>query len=53
MTNPSAHDSNKPVLETEKPRLPYQAPKLTRLDDSEINAKGTSVPEANSGLLES
>jgi hypothetical protein len=53
MTNPNVHDGNKPILESEKPRRPYQAPTLTRLDDSEINAKGTNVPEANSGLLES
>ena len=53
MTNPLINDGNKPVLESEKPRLLYQSPKLTRLDDSEINAKGTNVPEANSGLLES
>ena len=53
MTNPSVPDSNKLVLESEKSRLLYQAPKLTRLDDSEINAKGANVPEANSGLLES
>ena len=53
MTNPNVHESNQPLLESEKPRLPYQPPTLVRLDDSEINAKGTYVPEANSGLLES
>lgn len=53
MTNPLVNEGNKPILESEKPRLPYQPPTLTRLDDSEINAKGTNVPEANSGLLES
>lgn len=53
MTRPNVHDSNTLGLESEKPRLPYQQPTLTRLDDSEINAKGSLVPEANDGLLES
>ena len=51
MTNPNVHESNKPVLESEKPRLPYQPPMLIRLDDSEINDKGINVPEGNDGLL--
>ena len=53
MTNPLINYGNKPILESEKPRLTYQQPTLTRLDYSEINAKGINVPEANSGLLES
>ena len=53
MINPNEHDSNKPGLESEKPRLVYQPPTLTRLNDSEIGTGATGVPEGNTGLLES
>ena len=53
MTNPNVHESNIPILESEKPRLPYQPPRLTRLNGSEIGTGSTGVPEGNTGLLES
>ena len=53
MTNPNAHDSNKPVLESGKPRLVYQPPTLTRLEDFDIATGNSNVPESNNGLLES
>ena len=52
MLNPPVHDSNIPVFESEKPRLVYQPPMLTRLNDSEIGTGATGVPEGNTGLLE-
>ena len=53
MTNPNVHDSNKPILESEKPRLVYQPPTLTRLEEYDIESGSTNVPENNNGLLES
>lgn len=53
MTNPNVHDSNKPVLESDKPRRVYQPPTLTRLEDLDIGTGNSNVPENNSGLLES
>jgi hypothetical protein len=53
MTNPNVHDGNKSVLESEKPRLVYQPPTLTLLDDYDIASGNSNVPENNNGLLES
>lgn len=53
MTNPNEHESKKPILESEKARLPYQSPTLTRLTDREIGTGGTGVPEGSFGLLAS
>lgn len=53
MTNPNVHDSNKPVLESEKLRLVYQPPTLTRLEDCDIATGDSNVPKNNNGLLES
>jgi hypothetical protein len=53
MTNPLINDSNKPVLESEKPRLVYQPPTVTRLEDFDIATGNTYVPESNNGLLAS
>lgn len=53
MTNPNVHDSNKPVFESEKPRLVYQPPTLTRLEEYDIESGSVNVPENNNGLLES
>ena len=50
MTNPNEHESDKPVVESEKPRLVYQPPKLTRLD-LDIATGGVGVPETNAGLI--
>lgn len=52
MTNPNEHEIDKPVLESEMPRVVYQRPKLTRLD-LDIATGGVNVPETNVGLLES
>ena len=51
MTSPSVHDSNNPVLESDKPRRVYQPPTLTRLEDCDIATGDTTVPETNDGLL--
>ena len=51
MTNPLLNDSDKPVLESEKPRLVYQPPTLTPLDDCDITGGHTNVPENTSGIL--
>lgn len=53
MTNPNVHDSNKPILESEKPRLVYLPPALTLLEDYDIASGNSNVPENNNGLLES
>jgi hypothetical protein len=53
MASPKAHNSNKPVLESEKPRLAYQPPTLTRLEECDIESGSDNVPENNNGLLES
>lgn len=53
MTNPNVHDGNKSVLESEKPRLVYQPPTLTLLEDCDIASGNINVPENNNGLLES
>lgn len=53
MTNPSAHDNNKPILESEKPRKAYEPLKLMRLEDFDIATRDSNVPENNNGLLES
>ncbi|MDA9272284.1 hypothetical protein N9Q05_02770 [bacterium] len=53
MTNPNVHDSNKPILESEKPRLMYEPPTLTLLDDYDIASESANVPENTNGLLES
>ena len=51
MTNPNVHDSNKPILESEKPRLVYQTPTLTRLEGVAIaTGSGTDVPENTNGM---
>ena len=53
MTNPNVHESNKPILESEKPRKAYEPPTLTLLDDYDIASGNSNVPENNNGLLES
>ena len=53
MTNPNVHDSNKPILESEKPRKAYEPPRLMRLEECDIATGDSTVPENNNGLLES
>jgi hypothetical protein len=53
MTNPNVHESNKPILESDKPRMAYQPPTLTRLEDCDIASGSVYVPEGNNGLLAS
>jgi hypothetical protein len=52
MTNQLTNDSNKPVLESEKPCKAYEPPKLMPLESVDIASGSTNVPENNSGLLE-
>ena len=40
------------LLESDKPRLVYQPPRLTRLEEYDIESGNANVPENNNGLLE-
>lgn len=53
MIKPNVHESNKLLLESEKPRKAYEPPTLTLLDDYDIASGSSNVPENNNGLLES
>ena len=53
MTQPIKHDSNKPVLESDKPRRVYEPPTLKPLENCNIATGDSNVPENNNGLLDS
>ena len=45
------HDSNNLMLESDKPSMVYQPPKLTRLEDCDIEGGADLGPETNDGFL--
>ena len=51
MTAQPINNENQPVLESEKPRLPYQPPSLTILEYCDIRGGFDLIPEASNGIV--
>lgn len=51
MTNPNVHEGNKSVLESEKPRLVYQPPTLTLLEECDVAGGVGPGAENNNGSI--